>query len=298
MNTVLPAVDVVVGPRPGPVVGLLGGIHGDEYEGVVAARRIAREVRSELLCGELRIAAPAHPAAWAAATRSSPTDGHNLARVFPGRSDGDPTEQIASFLTERIIRGADLLIDLHSAGTDFDMPVLCGYQDDASPRADRSRHFAEIFAAPFTWIHRGAPAPGRSLSAAHELGVPAIYVESHGGRSIQAEDLAHHIDGVRRVLYQLGMISGDTPRSIRSTTVEGDGNTDIGIPAPAGGYLVAHHQPGAFVKRGETIVDIVTDDGTIAGAIAAPDDCFVMLLRRDARVSAGETACIVARGVE
>ena len=49
--------------------------------------------------------------------------------MFPGAPDGSPTEQIAHLLTQRLIDGVDLLIDLHSAGANFDMPLLCGYNE-------------------------------------------------------------------------------------------------------------------------------------------------------------------------
>jgi predicted deacylase len=296
MTMVLPTVDVLVGPRPGPVVGILGGIHGDEYEGVLAAAQLRRELPSRLLRGEIRIAAPAHPAAWKARSRTSPSDGANLARVFPGRSEGSPTEQIAHFLTYQLICGTDLLIDLHSAGAHFDMPLLCGYHTGNDHRAEAPARFAEAFAAPFTWIHDGVPAPGRSISAAFELGVTALYVEGHGGLSIRAEDLDMYLNGVRRVLHVLGMLEGAPAATCRPVRVRGDGDTDAGIVAPASGYLVAHCRGGTAVTSGQLIAIIVQVDGTPTAEIRAPHNGFVMLLRRDARVSTGDTVCIVATG--
>src|SRR6476469_4095926 len=101
----LPEVVEVFGDRPGPTVALLGGVHGDELEGVLAARRVARRLDPGTLRGCVRIAAPAHPSAWAAVSRTSPVDGLNLARVFPGDPGGGPTEQVAAFLTARVIDG-------------------------------------------------------------------------------------------------------------------------------------------------------------------------------------------------
>ena len=120
-----PKVVTVSAPSPGPTVALLGGVHGDEYEGVIAVRWLINHLRSTLISGTVRAVAPAHPTAWGATTRESPVDGKNLARVFPGSSTGSATEVVAYELTEQVIMGADLLIDLHSAGTNFEMPFLC-----------------------------------------------------------------------------------------------------------------------------------------------------------------------------
>lgn len=293
MDAELPAVTVIQGPSDGPTVGLLGGVHGDEYEGVVAAAAIARMLQTELASGTVRLAAPAHPAAWAARSRHSPVDGADLARSFPGRPDGSATERVAHAVTEQVIRGSDLLIDLHSGGSRFAMPFLCGYQDEGW-RGAAARRFADTFAAHFTWRHEGAPPPGRSLSAAAELGIPAIYVEGRGGRSVRADELRGYIDGVRRVLLLLGMVAEAPIAPQQPVRVRGDGNTDAGITAPLAGYLVAHHDAGDAVEPGGVIARIVGLDATPLADVVAPSAGVVMLLRRDARVSAGDTVCIVA----
>lgn len=293
MTAELPIVTPVRGPSAGPTVALLGGVHGDEYEGVLAAAALARLLAAQLRNGEVRVVAPAHPAAWGACTRRSPIDGADLARTFPGAVDGGPTERVAHAITEGAIRGADLVIDLHSAGSGFEMAFLCGYHGDG-PQAVESQQCADAFSARYTWRHEGAPAPGRSLTAAFELGIPAIYVEGRGGLSVRADELSGYVDGVCRVLHRLGMIDVAPPAARRPARVHGDGNTDGGITAPGSGYLVTHRAIGDTVARGEVIARVV--DGA-AGALAdvvAPDAGVVMLLRRDARVAAGDTVCIVA----
>ncbi len=293
MQAELPAVRVIRGPSPGPTVAVLGGVHGDEYEGVIAATAIGHMLQTELVCGAVRVAAPAHPAAWAARTRRSPIDGADLARVFPGRADGSATERVAHAITEHVIRGSDLLVDLHSAGSGFEMPFLCGYHGDGDNGIE-SQRYADAFAARFTWRHDGAPEPGRSLTAAVELGIPAIYVEGHGGLSIRAGELQGYIDGVRRVIHLLGMLADAPPRSHEPARVRGAGNTDAGIVAPSAGYLVVCNRVGHAVRRGDVLARVVDEYGTDLATVIAPNAGVVMLLRRDARVSAGDTVCIVA----
>lgn len=289
-----PQVVTISAPSPGPTVALLGGVHGDEYEGVIAARWLIAHLRSVLVTGTIRAAAPAHPAAWQTTSRESPIDGKNLARVFPGRPDGSATEVVAHELTERVLKGSDLLIDLHSAGTNFEMPFLCGFQDDGSDVAGDSRHFADTFAADFTWRHSGKPAPGRSLSAAFDLGIPAIYTEGGGGRSILHDELSGYTDGVLRVLHELSMVANAPTRTRASVRVVGDGNTDTGITAPASGYLVSRVKSGEPCVAGQVLADIVDDDGKALKQMCAPHTGYLMMRRRDARVDLGDTALIYA----
>ena len=98
---------------PGPRVVVLGGVHGDETEGVLAASRLTREVDA-LARGILDVVPVCHEVAFAADSRTSPLDGGNLARVFPGDAAGSPTERLAHHLTRDVLQGADLLVDLHT----------------------------------------------------------------------------------------------------------------------------------------------------------------------------------------
>ncbi len=294
MGVELPSVRTVSGRSPGPTVAVLGGVHGDEYEGVLAVNALARTLATDLGRGVVRLVGPAHPAAWRAAARCSPVDHGDLARSFPGRPDGRPTEQVAHALTEQAIRGCDVIIDLHAAGSSFEMPFLCGYHD-AGRAAAVSRGCAEAFAAEYTWRHGGPPALGRSISIAAELGIAAIYVEGRGGRSIRAGELDQYIEGTRRVLEHLGMVVGAGPSPHRPTRVCGDGNTDAGIVAPREGFFVAERCVGDVVDEGDTIARIVDLDAVTGDVVASPTGGVVMLTRRDARVSAGDTVCIVAR---
>ncbi len=287
----LPRIEQLEGRRSGPILAVLGGVHGDELEGVLAIRTLMGQLDPQDLAGTVRWAAPAHPAAWQADSRTGPADGMNLARVFPGDPAGSPTEQVAAHLTSELITGADLLVDLHSAGRGFDMPLLVGYHS-SGPLADRAACAAEAFAAPLVWQHPPA-SPGRSLSAAESLGVPSVYVEGHGGGQVRRADLDAYIDGLRRLMAHLGMLT-EAPTAPPFTVVRGDGNTDEGITARAAGFFVTAVDVSDRMTKGQALGRIVDQQGSSLVEITAPQDGIVMLLRRSARVQTGDTLAIVA----
>ena len=294
MPVEIPEIISVTSQHEGPTVAILAGIHGDEYEGVIAALALARELPGELLSGTVKIVSPAHPAAWQSCSRISPIDEANLARVFPGSKNGSATEQVAHAITEQVIKHADVLIDLHSAGTNFDMPFLCGFNAGANSWCQESERLANVFNADFTWHHNGAPNYGRSLTVAYEQQIPSIYVEGHGGRSIRKTDLDGYKAGVRRVLQDLKMLP-TAPRVARDTIrVAGDGNTDAGLVASEIGYLVTRVNVGDLVSNGDVIAEIIDISGVILSTLLAVQNSYVMLLRRDARVHVGDTICITA----
>lgn len=163
----------VVGSQPGPTLAVLGGVHGDEPEGVFAAWRLFAEIQRQELHGTVLIVPVASPEAFAAGTRLSPLDGGNLARSFPGSPTGTATERLASLLAARVIAACDLLVDLHAAGRDYRMPFFAGAVDDGSPTGAASAAAARAFAAPLTWLH-DAMNPGRTISAAWDRGIPCV----------------------------------------------------------------------------------------------------------------------------
>jgi predicted deacylase len=290
--TQLPQVQTLAGNEPGPTLALLGAVHGNELVGVLAINTLASTLESAGFRGTVRWAAPALPAAWEANSRTSPVDGLNLARTFPGDPLGSPTQQVAAHLSASLIAGADLLIDLHTGSADSDMPLLCGYQS-SGPLAAAAAAAARAFSAPLTWLHPVTPG-GRSLSAAAAMHIPSLYVETAGMNQVREADLQFYRDGVLRVMAHLGMID-DAPAGPSILLVEGDGNTDEGLVSPAAGFFVTATDVGQRIRSGDLIGRVVEQSGRTTHELRSEVDGVVMLLRRHARIQVGDTLAIVAR---
>ena len=114
----------MIGATPGPTLLVLGAVHGDEYEGVEAIPAVFRRVAPDVLRGALLMVPICNVPAYESVLRSSPIDGLNLARVFPGDSNGTITQRIAYWITQKLIKPADLVIDLHSGGVTADLSLI------------------------------------------------------------------------------------------------------------------------------------------------------------------------------
>ena len=79
---------IVVRNGNGPTVLFTGGNHGDEYEGPIALRKLANELKPEQIQGQVIIVPYLNYPAVLAGTRLSPVDGLNMNRSFPGSPDG------------------------------------------------------------------------------------------------------------------------------------------------------------------------------------------------------------------
>jgi predicted deacylase len=273
----------------GPVLAVLGGVHGDELEGVTAARMLLRWLAEHAgsLRGTVRVVAVSNPPAFAARTRTSPIDGLNLARTFPGSADGSITQRIAHVLTTQVIAGADLMIDLHSAGLKYQMPVFAGYVANA-PTHVRSGEATYAFGAPLVWEHEGS-GPGRSMSAAEALGVPSIYVEGSGGGGLRGDEIDIYVNGLIRILRWLEMTGDDLEPPSAPLVLTGDeGDTDASLATTVDGFCITRVHSGELVARGTVLADIVDDTGTVIEQVHAPREGLVMMLRRQAEVLAGD----------
>lgn len=283
------------GRQPGPTLALLGGVHGDEDEGVLAVHLVVKEVAELPLVGTLRAVSPANPIAWAAQSRTCPLDGENLARCFPGDSEGSPTAVLARGITDNVIDGADALIDLHSAGLRYRMPLFCGFTR-ASTAAEGSERAAVAFGAPLIWVHANA-APGRSLSVAAERGIPAVYVECSGGGSIWGGELDAYVLGVLSVMADLGMVPVTLRRFGDAETqwVYGTGDLDKGAQARHDGLFVGSTSVKSVVPEGGEIGRIFDYQGRLLETFLAPHEGIVMFLRRQARTQVDDVLFILAR---
>lgn len=278
----------VEGAAPGPRLVVFGAVHGDEYDGPEVIHRVFELTDPAAMAGELVMVPVCNVPAYEACTRVSPVDGANLARVFPGKPDGTLTERIAHVLTERVIRGADALIDVHSGGLAYDIPTLVGYTHGDAPLHRANRALAEAFGAPVVWAHPAPLPPGRSLSAADALGVPSVYTEAAGAGRVTPDVLATFVRGVFNVMRHLGMLAGAPAPEPSPRRLMGDGNMDQIEPAPCAGHFradVALLDPVVSGQRLGTVYNLLGEP--LAGVLAKRDG-VVITLRGLHRVNAGD----------
>ena len=77
-----------------------GGNHGDEHEGPIVIGELARDLDPGEIQGRLILMPANNVHAVIASRRTSPIDGLNFNRTFPGDPEGTITQQISAYVTD------------------------------------------------------------------------------------------------------------------------------------------------------------------------------------------------------
>lgn len=224
---------LVRGSAPGKRLVVTAAVHGDEFEGVRAVLDLYGQLDPSQMSGDFLSVPVANPPAFWNKSRTSPVDGGNLAREFPGTLERSCTSAIAYSLGHSIISHADFYLDLHSAGIHLNMPRLVGY----NARDRRAHEAALVFGSRVLWAHDGGGV-GRTVSLAAELGIPYLYTEAQGGGRIDPEDLRFYKQGVLNLLRHLKILPGEASASPVELHLEGAGDIDCGVRSSAQGFFI------------------------------------------------------------
>ena len=284
---------VANGHLPGKTLVVFACVHGDELEGVQAIHDVFNMLDPKEMHGRFIAVPIANLPAYHAVTRTSPTDGMNLARTFPGKKNGTVTERIAYHLSNLLIREADLFLDLHSSGVRSWMPSMVGYDAAETARAARSKEAALVFGMPVIWGHKEI-GPGRSICAASEFGIPWLYVESPNGACVSPIDLPLYVNGILNLLGHLSVISRNIERARPTFRLLGSGDVDTSQSADISGFFVHHVRLMDRVEKGQPVGEIRDIFGQTIEKIRAERGGFVAMLRATPVVSPGDTLFLIA----
>lgn len=203
----------VVRNGDGPTVLIEGGNHGDEYEGPIALGEFLREIDPATIRGRV-IAVPAiNLPAVRAGRRTSPVDGLNFNRCFPGDFDGTLTRQIAAYVNDCLMPEADVFLDLHSGGSSLMIMPSAIIEPSADAAGHRRNIAASVaFGAPTVVLVDNLGETRTSTAAAGLMGLTVVGTEMAGGGLVGADALALCRRGIRNVLKHAGVLAGEPDR--------------------------------------------------------------------------------------
>jgi N-alpha-acetyl-L-2,4-diaminobutyrate deacetylase len=298
-STVIPIVSIVGGD--GPTALVLGGVHGDEPEGQVAALGLARETPLDDVRGRLIVVPCVSIDAARAFTRLWPS-GANLNRSFPGSPDGPPDDQLADYLTRRLFPRADVVVDMHSGGRSS-MHLPWSEMHWVADATQRREMVAAMLAWNTDWccVYIDIAGTGLLVGEAERQGKVVVSTELGGGGHVTADIHRLATSGLRNVLRKFGVIEGDAVT-----------RADLGLPEQVllmatelDNYLLAP-ESGLF----ETLVDLgqkVSVDEPVGRIhfLERPDrepeivmsktDGVVCVVRAVATTAQGDNVVVVAR---
>jgi N-alpha-acetyl-L-2,4-diaminobutyrate deacetylase len=301
-NVMIPVTTVANGS--GPTVLILGGNHGDEYQGQIAAMKLARELTPEMVTGRIILIPSLNFPAARAATRLSPLDGMNMNRAFPGEPEGSVTSQIAYYLTTVLFSLSDVVIDIHSGGRSMEF-VPCSHMHLVSDPEQRSKMLAAMLAwnTDFCFLYADIAGTGLLPVEAENQGKLMVTTELGGGECIPAS--VHRIaqSGLRNVLIHVGALRGQeqTRESLgKAPSILTQAlNREDYLLAPESGIFEVCVELGEPVKKGETIGHIhhLERPDRKAETIVAESSGFLVTMRAPCLTQQGDCVAVIAKQV-
>nr|WP_099060950.1 succinylglutamate desuccinylase/aspartoacylase family protein [Rhizobium sp. ACO-34A] len=282
----------------GPTMLIEAGNHGDEYEGPIALGEFLREIDPADINGRV-IAIPAiNVRAVEAGTRTSPVDGLNFNRSFPGDFNGTLTSQIAAYVNDCLFPIADYFLDLHSGGSSLMILPSAIIEPSPTPDGHRLNIKATLaFGAPTVVMVDNLGETRTSTAAANLQGLIVIGSEMAGGGLVSQDALAICRRGIRNVLRHAGILKGEVeiPAGANARVLK--------VPGPQG-YIISD-EDGVFEPISE--LGAAVAKGDVAGRIHFlrtpqrepvvlhhPIDGVVFAKRQPGRVRPGNCCFVLA----
>src|SRR5688572_12505369 len=257
---------VFVGPEAQPGRGLVafGSNHGNEYEGPVVLKHLAREIRAEDVRGRIILVPVLNPSAFHAGTRESDAadDGVNLNRAFvegAGRTAAlaGITHRIAAFVRESVWPRVHVVLDLHSGGDVARFAPCASFHPLDDPEQGRAvEETARWFGTPLIVVYQYLT-PGLLPSEAERLGKITVGTELVWGRAVQAVGVRYGRHGVLAAAIRHGQLRGHVEpiahhkagTQVKAAMVDRECFTVAPFPG--------HYEPliecGARVRRGDAV---------------------------------------------
>jgi len=266
--------------KSGPTVLLLGGMHGDEINGVEIVRRAVRSKSLRKLQKGTIIAIPLlNVYGFNHFSRAVP-DGKDLNRSFPGTASGSLASRVAHTLSTKILPLIDIGLDFHTGGnTIHNSPQTRVTIDD-----ERGIEIAKVFGAPMMLQNQTISKSMRR----HAVKNGKSIVVFEGGESMRIDDrsIAVGLQGIRNVLEHLEMLPALTEEKNRTKSLVFTNSK--WLRAPRAGIFSLHKLAGQEVKKGEVLGEINRLEGKKPLKVSAPFDCHLFSHVNNPVVSRGD----------
>lgn len=226
----------------GPTVLLLGGVHGDEINGIEVVRRLIKEELPKITSGTVIAISLLNVYGFINFRRGLP-DGKDVNRSFPGSISGSLASRVAACLTKTVLPHVNYAIDFHTGGESRYIYPQIRY----TTKDKKAEELALQFAPPI--IVQKAPISKSFRKTANEMGIPVIIFEGGESERLCSNCIEHAFSGTLRVLKFLGMVT-DAPKANHKTFMV----TKSGwIRASDAGLFHCSKKSGISVEKSELI---------------------------------------------
>jgi predicted deacylase len=281
-------ITVIHGRKPGPVLGLIAGIHGCEYPPIIALQQLPLLLDPATISGTVILVHLANVSAFLGrSVYYNPTDHKNLNRVFPGNKNGSITECIAWTISHKLFPRFNFFIDVHAGDASEDLHPYVGYVVYGQQTAT-AKKMAEAMG--FEWIMRSERSFADSLptqyatSEAIAQGIPAVAIECGKLGVVTRAEVEKINDGLMNVMRALQLLPGKPAPVNKAIEI----TKRVTINSEYTGIFYSDYKSGQLIKKGMRL-GIITDlFGKPLHEVISPVDGFIIYMIATPPVNKGE----------
>ena len=241
-------VTIVHGRKPGPVLWLSAGIHGDELNGVLIVDETLRSIDPTRLSGTVLGIPVVNVFGLISHSRYLP-DRRDLNRCFPGSARGSLGGRLAHLFSEVIVARAHVGIDFHTGSNGrSNLPQIRCDLDDPMTR-DLTHAFGASVA-----LHAN-PVTGTLRALARSSGKRVLLFEGGEDTRLSRFAVEAGVAGSLRVMAKLGMHR--RPKGIPPAKPVQEYRRSSWLRASRSGFLWLETKLGAVIQAGDVVATIV-----------------------------------------
>ena len=252
------------GIHDGPVLLLIGGVHGDETNGVAIIREIIRKKYNKPKRGTIICIPVFNVFGYLNQSREFP-DGRDLNRMFPGSAKGSLASQFAYKFKKEIAPLADYILDFHTGGADREnfSNIRCVLKEE------KTFELAKLFGAPFIVNSKYIPKSIRETF--RKMGKTMLLFE--GGKSLNLDQsvIECGVEGALNIMKHLDMQDGEISIKKDPVIIQ----KSKWLRAPYSGIFQSLVKNGSTVKHKAILGRISDPFGEFEKNIIAPFDCCI-----------------------
>ena len=276
---------IIHGTKPGPVLALTAGIHGDELNGVEIIRRLLRHSALKTLSGTLLAVPVVNVFGFIHKTRYLP-DRRDLNRCFPGSETGSLGARMAWQFKTQVLDRATHAVDLHTGAIHrANLPQI-----RADLSNDDTAAMANAFGVPV--VINSVLGEGTLREQAEAQGIPVITYEAGEALRFDESCIRAGVKGVLNVMQYLGMTGSRRTKAPAEPYIA---RSSSWVRAERDGVFLSLVALGAWIKKGDLIGRISSPFGGDDVNIHAPAAGILVGRNNLPLVNEGEALYHIAR---
>jgi predicted deacylase len=270
--------EVIRSEVPGPHVLIIGGVHGDEINGIELVRRLLEHnTMTKLIKGTVMIIPLLNVYGFINFSRDVP-DGKDVNRSFPGTTGGSLASRVARIITKNLMPHTDVIIDCHTGGNQ-----LFNYPQVRVTKGDEISHeLAKAFNPPF--IFQRSALRGSLRKTAFLSKKCCLIYEGGEASRLDGFSIARGIAGIQRTLHKLEMLN-EAPGT---TEVPVELDHAAWIRASTSGLFIWSKNSGKRIVKGEPLGTIGDLFGMKKKIVEASRDGYIIGHTNAAVVNLGD----------